>query len=829
MHISRIRSICSSHTDGHGHQSASPWRRIGWFRQTEFWALSVIMRHGMNVIGRLTQKRNKAYSTVLSCKVDKICLNSTPVQNWRHDGSIYLKASHPSVPEPKLTLTVSATLPGFVPKILAVDGSRNAMLQIGAQHLEYSDPKAVMAMLANLHISSIQHIDVLRAGGVPYRGLPWISSNIANILQHPVLDLCRDKETLNSLRNRVDELQDICSVLLRYNIPDTLVHGDCSEANMKRGLEEENRLCFIDWANCCIAPPFFDLYRMTLEDSWSDNAFKNSKESYFETWTGFACQWKMAEAFLLISPIFMCYNLSVLLATYEMLEPVEQRSLVQILEDRVGYICETLDQYRDTGSDTWQGDGEEPSTYHFVIPSPLKCAVLVHRARSEMRLPVLSPPRTEAYEWVINWARDTDVLHDIVKAELGLNLCVLRPLWVRPNCRYGTEEVVLLAEILDVDFEVPRGLEWIEYKEALESPWKVIGHELEPRSLLSAIVDDISNSRLPKNRVPWRSSGWFKETANWITAVLQENNMKLEQPIAIMRNTFASCVLRCHVRPFVEPTSGAPRKDDILYVKALHSRLLKASMIAVIHEVVTEIAPAMVAVNEARNMCMERSVASSRCPSINTELLMKTIAGVHKRSVPHLEVLKHAGVPVYTAKWLLSNVKEILGCSLVIESGDNVSVAKLRANVPRLESCLKELSSYGIPHTLLHGDLHSLNIGDAVDNSFHHIFDWNSAYIGHPFSDFVVTRFSEDDPEDEQELAEKVYFQYWREYGEPKALQRVSQLALISYFCINLHRLQKVSEVVEKVDYGSVEVLCKESIENVLHGLEVLDRVDDGQ
>ncbi|KAI0558148.1 Aminoglycoside phosphotransferase [Gracilaria domingensis] len=476
----------------------------------------------------------------------------------------------------------------------------------------------------------------------------------------------------------------------------------------------------------------------------------------------------------------------------------------------------------DVGSCSSEGDFEDPNTYHFVIPSHNASSLLARRSKSRtsISLPVLKPLKTETSEWVINWDKDTGRLHEEIKSEIGIDVFVLRPLWVRPDSKYGLEEVVLLAEIVDDSLAVAEGFEWISRKEALEKEWAKIDHSFDIKENLSSVLDNNSTSQLERNRMPWRCPGWFRKSLTWIGSALLDQSLEVEGPVSVVRNTFHSCVMKFKVRYLGARRVDTVLQNNIVFVKTGNPKLLRAPAISAISAILPEFSPRLLAVNASRNLYMEWNVRFNDYASIRVDLLMKTLSTFQKRSMSHLDQLKSAGVPVYTVEWIRTNIRKISRYSLLDRCKDGNSVARLRSNISRLELCFEELESYGIPDTLLHGDFHSGNVGSAVNNAFYHIFDWNSAYIGHPFCDFAVMRTSEGGPEEEQETAERTYFQYWDKYGNKETLQRISNLALIAYFCIELHRLQDVSEAVETEDYVSVERMCSDAIDTVLYWLK---------
>lgn len=184
----------------------------------------------------------------------------------------------------------------------------------------------------------------------------------------------------------------------------------------------------------------------------------------------------MAEAFPLIQPLFLCYNLNVLLNMYRAMEPMEQSSVLPRIEDRSAWIASAVDQIvqkddltrfiRDAGPGY---EYDDPNTYHFEIPSADGGKILARRSCLILSLPMMSPRKTDTSEWIMQWNVDIVRLQNVINAELGRNVYPLRPIWTRPDTRYGIEEVVLVLELLDDKLEAPDGLEWISFEDVLGS------------------------------------------------------------------------------------------------------------------------------------------------------------------------------------------------------------------------------------------------------------------------------------------------------------------------------------------------------------------------
>lgn len=208
---------------------------------------------------------------------------------------------------------------------------------------------------------------------------------------------------------------------------------------------------------------------------------------------------------------------------------------------------------------------------------------------------------------------------------------------------------------------------------------------------------------------------------------------------------------------------------------------------------------------------------------------MNTLADMQVRSIDHLGTLKDTGLPVFTTAWVHAHISTILRNPILDMCEPKETVEKIRAATPQFEMLVYELNSYSIPDILVHGDFHRENVGDLVDEQYYKFFDWSSALIGHPFCDFAVMFFSMEEPEIDEEEAEQAYFGGWKKYGDVQALRRAAHVALIAYFCLNLHTLEMDYERAGAVEQQSLLKLCTESMGTVLLQLQVLEDGDNSK
>jgi Ser/Thr protein kinase RdoA (MazF antagonist) len=105
---------------------------------------------------------------------------------------------------------------------------------------------------------------------------------------------------------------------------------------------------------------------------------------------------------------------------------------------------------------------------------------------------------------------------------------------------------------------------------------------------------------------------------------------------------------------------------------------------------------------------------------------------------------------------------------------------RLRALAPRIAGMCERLASYGVPETLVHGDLNLDNI--AFDGQGYTYFDWTDGCIAHPFFDLVTMLNNADEAlgplEGHQAQLRDAYLAVWGEYASIDRLRAACALAL---------------------------------------------------
>jgi hypothetical protein len=98
------------------------------------------------------------------------------------------------------------------------------------------------------------------------------------------------------------------------------------------------------------------------------------------------------------------------------------------------------------------------------------------------------------------------------------------------------------------------------------------------------------------------------------------------------------------------------------------------------------------------------------------------------------------GVPDLRVATLPARYDELLRIQLPLERPE---VHRLRYFAARFAALCEELTSYGVPETVQHDDLHHTNL--YMNRDCMRVLDWGDASISHPFASLVVTfRFLEE-------------------------------------------------------------------------------------
>eukprot|EP00171_Calliarthron_tuberculosum_P004696 IDg4696t1 len=151
---------------------------------------------------------------------------------------------------------------------------------------------------------------------------------------------------------------------------------------------------------------------------------------------------------------------------------------------------------------------------------------------------------------------------------------------------------------------------------------------------------------------------------------------------------------------------------------------------------------------------------------------MSTIAEMQLKSVDYVDELKVAGVPDRSLSWLSRNVESIFEHKVLQRFEGNAQLCALRCRVDEIKQLCELVRSYGIPNTLVHGDLDVSNMMYSIGPPASLMFiDWANACISHPFYDYAyVTTVGWEVIEDKD--AKNCYLSKWTQFASFEQVDR---------------------------------------------------------
>jgi hypothetical protein len=301
---SHSRLTTGGHTEG-----SEPFARLGWMRELQDWAGSIIRPMGMEL---------KDFTQLNGCETFSLVRFATTQQ------PVWFKAvGEPNMHEFSISHSLAKFFPCYVPNILATKYAWHGWLMSdggGATLDETPDPSAwrtAITTLADLQIESIGTTqDLLEAGCRDLRLATLVElvdpflDTMAELMKQqakvppPVLS----RQELSCLSATI---KDALRCLEALPIPDTLGHSDFNPGNILVGPE---RCTFIDWAEAHVSHPFltFEYFISHLRKGYPAlTTFEDTiRSSYVQRWQSVSVPEHVSEAFL-FSPLVAVFSYAV--------------------------------------------------------------------------------------------------------------------------------------------------------------------------------------------------------------------------------------------------------------------------------------------------------------------------------------------------------------------------------------------------------------------------------------------------------------------------------------------------------------------------------------
>jgi len=326
------------------------------------------------------------------------------------------------------------------------------------------------------------------------------------------------------------------------------------------------------------------------------------------------------------------------------------------------------------------------------------------------------------------WIADVATVNRAIHKEWNIETTVLRCL--ASSCPDRIE--VFVAYVKDRDWQPPAGASWFTAS-ALPSLSFAAPAQL---ALLEQWFANSTDQKPDVQDLPWTSPSWFDEVKIWIAdQVKYDSGQSLMGELEQVKSWAISSVLR------------ARTETETLYFKAVPTLFGQEPVITQqLALLFPEYIPSLVAVDTARHWMLMREFVGkeldeSKAPEDRAAAL-PAFAKIQIGCIPYVDELISWGSMDRRLALMANQVEAVIYEMTEADAREIYAITdeeavKLRQHAPALRSICLDLASFGVPETLIHGDLHAGNIiVNEVDGQKRFlIFDWTDAAIGHPFFD----------------------------------------------------------------------------------------------
>lgn len=261
----------------------------GWRARVNEWTRETLTGQGIRVLGELQETQVRPWSIVLHTLTDQ--------------GKIYFKATPPdSAHELDVVAALARWFPAVIPEVLGVEHTQGWWLaRDGGESIrtklketrDLSEWIQALKLYAQLQMDVAPRTEDMRALNVPDRRpntLPTQYQALLNDLEILRIDLDTGitGQEYADLQALAAPLAEWCAQLSRYNIPNSLHHGDLNSGNV---LKHDGQYAFVDWGDCSLAHPFSSLrtvfvsVEIVLDLPDYDPATASLRDAYLNMWT----------------------------------------------------------------------------------------------------------------------------------------------------------------------------------------------------------------------------------------------------------------------------------------------------------------------------------------------------------------------------------------------------------------------------------------------------------------------------------------------------------------------------------------------------------------
>ena len=391
---------------------------------------------------------------------------------------------------------------------------------------------------------------------------------------------------------------------------------------------------------------------------------------------------------------------------------------------------------------------------------------------------------------------DIDVENDLRPAVealeelLGARVTILRYAARDLDREHHIVNVVHVLECLAAGWEAPVGAEWRDRRSLSGLPLAIDAH----REPVLHVLEELETGAVPAERAPWAREGWLAEATAWIETSLSALGRPPIGRVEQIRTWCLSSLLRVETADggvFLKATAASPLFAD------------EGSVMRGLAKLFPENVPPPLAVDSVRRWMLLADLGPELgwdAPLEVREEVLRVFARMQIQSAAHADDLLGLGCVDRRLEVLASEARDLLADDASLAGLDAEEVGKARVLGSKVDALCEALAESGMPHTLLHGDLHLSNV--ATIEGRHVFFDWSDASVGHPLFDLIDV-FREESEAIHDQLRD-VYLSAWVGTEPTDRLLDIWDLAQPLAF---LHHAVSYRHILANVEPGSTQEL----------------------
>jgi len=230
----------------------------------------------------------------------------------------------------------------------------------------------------------------------------------------------------------------------------------------------------------------------------------------------------------------------------------------------------------------------------------------------------------------------------------------------------------------------------------------------------------------------WNDPEWQKQAHDWIRSEVQRTSIQITGEIEQPHILSWSTVMR------------VPSNQGLIFFKATAGETIyEIALTQKLAQWFPDDMPELISVDTTRGWMLMRDGGEQLRASIRPtkdikpwEPVIARYAEIQIGLAEHVGEILDLGIPDHRPSALPALYKQLLAdeASLMIDQEKGLTSAEfqqLQKLSPRFEQICADLSAYGIPDSLNHGDFHDGNI--LVKDKRITFFDWGDASVTHPF------------------------------------------------------------------------------------------------